>query len=256
MEFTEWKDLVHTKTAMSSHIPIGSLWLSIFSALAVGCCGVATTAQSTSRMFYIAQSSNFPLGQRQLAVQKLSERERTQLLALLVGRLPGNWDDATADDMFLMRVIGDEEAAQQLEKLYPIVPDTVTSYSSMPVILHRTVEIIHNKFKSHALQIAEDPLAGYIGRGDAARRLNEQDRKQAQSLLLKWIPMPDRSILALEGDLEVLSVVGDAQAAQRIEADRRPEYYGQMITDDMDDAVRSIRERLSATTRNGVEQNR
>jgi hypothetical protein len=201
---------------MNRHSTPNPVWMSVIAALAVGCCEAGMPPQFTSRPFEIAQSLYVPDLQRVDAAQKLNESEHARLLSVILARLPGRWDEATADDLYVLSKIGDEGTARKLEQMYPDVPDTTAWSNSMPQILHDTVARIRNRLNTHAFEIAADPIAIGNERLHAALRLNDPDRRRLQSLLLERFRLPHSSA-GREGDLDVLAAIGDEEAAKAIE---------------------------------------
>jgi hypothetical protein len=65
--------------------------------------------------FEVARDPNQTLELRKRAAIKLDESNRRKLQSELISSLPGEWNRATADAIFILGEIGDEQAGEQIE---------------------------------------------------------------------------------------------------------------------------------------------
>jgi hypothetical protein len=244
---------------MNEYLPVKLLRLFVITPLIVGCSEIAVTKQPPARLFELSIDSTMPFSVRRAAALELKETERAQLQQTLENRIPKKWNDAAEHDLAILSAIGNEDAAERLERIYPIPPVKMPSWADVKLpelfyneLLHDTVAEIRNRLGTHTFQTAEDPFASPNERVRAALRLDAHERNRLEVIAIDRLRLPYWDV-STDGDLVVLAGIGDERAARIVEAVyAKPGYSDRgadMETTLMQWVVRQIRKReLPAAT--------
>ncbi len=184
--------------------------------------------------------ANDSMGPRWAAVDKLSEAGRRKLRLRLLDQITKNFPHADTSDLLIIGNIGDEQTAEELENLYPDMPN-MEPFLHDSMDLHTAVASIRNRLGTHAWDIVDDSLADIRERLTAVSRLTESERVRLQSLLMRRIPLSYSLARDNTDDIRVLGEVGDERAAEWLETIPGPFKIGEFISA----AVDRIRARAS-----------